>query len=47
METLTIDLSRFTDMERQSLEAAAAINNMTLEQYVAFLIQGVATPKQN
>lgn len=43
---ITVDLSYFTPMERANLERAASEKQMTLEQFVTFLLSGVATPQK-
>ena len=43
---VTIDLSQFTAMELANIKLAAQGKKMTLEEYIAFLLQGVATPRK-
>jgi hypothetical protein len=45
MQSITIDLNQFTPMERQAIESAASEKKMTLEQFISFLLSGVATPE--
>jgi hypothetical protein len=43
---ITIDLTHFTPLELANIERAASEKQMTLEQFVTFLISGVATPSR-
>lgn len=47
MQNVTVDLSMFTDMELQAIELAASSKNMTLVEYIVFLLSGVATPSKD
>ena len=42
---IVIDLSSFTKMELANIEQAALSMGMSMQQYVVFLMSGVATPK--
>lgn len=41
---LTVNLSDFTPMELANIENAAKAKNMTVQEYIIFLLEGVATP---
>lgn len=43
---IVIDLSAFTPMELSNIRAAAAAKKMTLDEYLIFLLSGVATPQK-
>ena len=47
MKQVTIDIDSFTQQEQQAIQSAAASLNMTLSDYIIFLLQGVATPPAN
>lgn len=43
---ITVDLTQFTPMELANIELAANSKKMSIEEYIIFLLQGVATPTE-